>query len=54
MLFFNEANIQSEILAVDPVMVLRAIMDLSIRVTKCVRNNGGHFKLIQPVNCAFF
>ena len=37
-----QANIQREIAALDPAMLLKVLRDVRVRAHRCIANNGGH------------
>ena len=39
-----ENNIRREILALDPAIIRKAILDVKRRAAKCLAANGGHFE----------
>ena len=39
-----QTNIQREVAALDPAMLLRVLMDVKIRCHKCIAANGGHIE----------
>ena len=43
-LLILERNIQREVAALDPNMVLRALRDVQVRCHQVIANNGGHIE----------